>query len=135
MISSFFPHFLKEVKRINSAQTHAFLDGMRGVDSLQHLSPNLLVEGYNPRYDLITDEEIYSLRQDGMDVIPWTVNDEADIKRLVRVGVTGIITDFPQVLNVCAQMMSGKGREISVSSTKGFPSLFATQPSSTGLCS
>ena len=46
----------------------------------------------------LSDEQVHSLRQAGFDVHPWTVNDEADMRRLMRAGVTGIITDFPQRL-------------------------------------
>lgn len=32
-----------------------------------------------------------------MTVNPWTVNKERDIKRLVEMGVDGVITDVPNV--------------------------------------
>ena len=32
-----------------------------------------------------------------MAVNPWTVNKERDIKRLVEMGVDGVITDVPNV--------------------------------------
>ncbi len=33
-----------------------------------------------------------------MTVLPWTVNQRADMQRLLDMGVDGIITDFPDVL-------------------------------------
>jgi glycerophosphoryl diester phosphodiesterase len=33
-----------------------------------------------------------------MRVCPWTVNDEADMRRLIALGVDAIITDVPDVL-------------------------------------
>jgi glycerophosphoryl diester phosphodiesterase len=33
-----------------------------------------------------------------MTVLPWTVNQRADMLRLLDMGVDGIITDFPDVL-------------------------------------
>ena len=33
-----------------------------------------------------------------MRVIPWTVNERADMIRLMDLGVSGIITDYPDVL-------------------------------------
>jgi len=34
----------------------------------------------------------------GLEVIPWTVNDPADMARLIAMGVDGIITDYPDRL-------------------------------------
>jgi glycerophosphoryl diester phosphodiesterase len=31
----------------------------------------------------------------GMKIIPWTVNDTEQMKKLVQLGVDGIITDYP----------------------------------------
>jgi glycerophosphoryl diester phosphodiesterase len=35
----------------------------------------------------------------GLKVLPWTVNDPEEMRRLVRWGVDGIITDYPDRLN------------------------------------
>jgi len=32
-----------------------------------------------------------------MKIIPWTVNDEKQIKKLKKIGVDGIITDYPDL--------------------------------------
>jgi glycerophosphoryl diester phosphodiesterase len=32
-----------------------------------------------------------------MKVIPWTVNDSGEIKKLIAMGVDGIITDYPDL--------------------------------------
>ena len=34
----------------------------------------------------------------GLEVVPWTVNDPADMERLIDWGVDGIITDYPDRL-------------------------------------
>ena len=34
----------------------------------------------------------------GLTVLPWTVNDPADMRRLADMGVDGIITDYPDRL-------------------------------------
>ena len=36
----------------------------------------------------------------GMKFIPWTVNDTEDMRRLIHLGVDGIITDYPDRLAV-----------------------------------
>jgi glycerophosphoryl diester phosphodiesterase len=34
----------------------------------------------------------------GLKVIPWTVNERADMARLIALGVDGLITDYPDRL-------------------------------------
>lgn len=36
----------------------------------------------------------------GMQVIPWTINDEPTMRALMDAGVDGIITDYPDRLRV-----------------------------------
>jgi glycerophosphoryl diester phosphodiesterase len=42
---------------------------------------------------------IRSLRGQGFEVNVYTVNEEATMKSLIEAGVSGIFTDFPQLLN------------------------------------
>ena len=50
---------------------------------------------YSPYFKLITENSVKDLHKKDIMVIPWTVNDEGDFKKLVRWKVDGIITDFP----------------------------------------
>jgi glycerophosphoryl diester phosphodiesterase len=43
-------------------------------------------------------ENLRALRQAGIPVFVWTINDQATMRPLIAAGVTGIITDFPQRL-------------------------------------
>jgi glycerophosphoryl diester phosphodiesterase len=51
---------------------------------------------YSPYFKMISDknavDKIHGL---GMKLVPWTVNDIADMRRLKEWGVDGIITDYP----------------------------------------
>lgn len=53
---------------------------------------------YNPVYHFLTEENLSELRQHHIDICTWTVNEEADMKRLVDAGVYAIITNCPDVL-------------------------------------
>lgn len=53
---------------------------------------------YHPKYMLFDRQEITTLQEAGIAVNIWTVNDKTHMERLVAVGVDGIITDYPQVL-------------------------------------
>jgi glycerophosphoryl diester phosphodiesterase len=55
-------------------------------------------QSYNPGIRLASSRTIRSIREAGLDVFVWTVNKEASMRKLIKAGVSGIITDFPQVL-------------------------------------
>lgn len=50
---------------------------------------------YSPDYKLLTEAVVSELHDKGLLVIPWTVNDAETMRQLVRMGVDGIITDYP----------------------------------------
>ena len=50
---------------------------------------------YSPHYSLVTPLLVQQCRAIGMKLIPWTVNDIAEAKRLKKMGVDGLITDYP----------------------------------------
>lgn len=52
----------------------------------------------HPRHDLIDEKLIEKARELSLKVITWTVNDEVDMKWLMKLGVDGIITDRPGFL-------------------------------------
>ncbi|GAB5523427.1 MAG: glycerophosphodiester phosphodiesterase family protein [Roseivirga sp.] len=50
---------------------------------------------YSPNFRLIDKKDIAYCHEQGMKVVPWTVNTLKDMKQLVKKGVDGIITDYP----------------------------------------
>ena len=48
--------------------------------------------------DLVTPDFVKTAHGLGMEVHVWTINDEAEIERLLDLGVDGIMTDQPAVL-------------------------------------
>ena len=54
---------------------------------------------YSPEHKLVTDELIKKCHGEGIKIIPWTVNDKDTIERLKKMGVDGIITDYPNLFN------------------------------------
>jgi glycerophosphoryl diester phosphodiesterase len=54
---------------------------------------------YSPHFSLLTKDIVISLHQRGMRVIPWTVNDAATMRALIEMGVDGIITDYPDLID------------------------------------
>ena len=51
-----------------------------------------------PQFKLASRELISDVHEEELKVIAWTVNDEPAMKRLLRLGVDGFITDYPAVL-------------------------------------
>jgi glycerophosphoryl diester phosphodiesterase len=54
---------------------------------------------YSPDYSLVNEKLIKKCHQQKMKLIPWTVNDKNEIKKLKAMGVDGIITDYPNLFN------------------------------------
>ncbi len=54
----------------------------------------------------LTPELVAEAHAAGLQVLPWTVNEPADMTRLVGWGVDGIITDYPDRLR---KVMAAKG--------------------------
>ena len=52
-------------------------------------------EVYAPFYPTVFKSTVKKAHQKGMKVVPWTVNSKWWMRRLIRLGVDGIITDYP----------------------------------------
>jgi glycerophosphoryl diester phosphodiesterase len=53
---------------------------------------------YSPYYKLVNKKLMQYAAQTGMQVIPWTINEPADMRKAIEQGVAGIITDYPDIL-------------------------------------
>ena len=53
---------------------------------------------YSPAYLLVTKKTLSFCKKEGIKVIPWTINEASEINRLKKLGVDGIITDFPNMI-------------------------------------
>jgi glycerophosphoryl diester phosphodiesterase len=53
---------------------------------------------YSCYYPLLKDHHLRQLQSQGIRVVPWTVNDINEAERLIKMGVDGIITDYPAKL-------------------------------------
>ncbi len=62
---------------------------------------------YSPYFKLLNKQTIADLQKKKIRVIPWTVNEPEDMRRLKSWGVDGIITDYP---NRAAELRMGLKR-------------------------
>jgi glycerophosphoryl diester phosphodiesterase len=54
---------------------------------------------YSPAYQLVNEDLVKKCHKKDIKVIPWTVNDKAKIDELKKMGVDGIISDYPNLFN------------------------------------
>ncbi|MBT8272599.1 MAG: glycerophosphodiester phosphodiesterase [Bacteroidia bacterium] len=59
---------------------------------------NYKPEIISPYFKLLNEQIVRSLKGDGFKIIPWTVNEDEDLQRMIAFQVDGIITDFPNKL-------------------------------------
>lgn len=102
-LQSFDVRALEEIKKVApEIKTSLLIDDFESLDKLKLLSfkPQII----SPYYKLINFETVKNFQAEGFKVIPWTLNDEQDIKTMIDFKVDGIISDYPniviQLLNV-----------------------------------
>jgi glycerophosphoryl diester phosphodiesterase len=52
---------------------------------------------YSPHYSLVNEAAVQYCHQQKIKIIPWTVNTKEEIDRLKKLGVDGIISDYPDL--------------------------------------
>lgn len=94
-IQSFDARSLRAVHELDPEMTTAWLvadaDGLEA--NLQELG--FLPTIYSPYYKLVTANVVREAHERGLQIIPWTVNEVAQMRALINMGVDGIITDYP----------------------------------------
>jgi glycerophosphoryl diester phosphodiesterase len=99
IIQSFDPRTLQVLHRKYPAvRTALLVEGFSKAPMEEHLralgfTPSI----YSPEFNLVTPELVKACHDKGMKLIPWTVNDAANIARLKGMGVDGIISDYPNL--------------------------------------
>lgn len=79
-----------------------------GLDADDHPSTPALVKAaggqiWSPFWRNVTPELVAETHRLGLQVIPWTVNEPAEMERLIAMGVDGLISDYPDRLRTAMQ--------------------------------
>lgn len=98
IISSFNWDELKEMRRINPNVAIAILIGKNPVDAIP-IAKELNAVAINPYFGELSSEAANEIRDAGFKIYTWTVNEPEDIKAMKKIGVDGIITNFPERVN------------------------------------
>jgi len=89
-----------EFPRSNTVRDLAWTGGISWHDhaSVAHMIKASGGRFWSPNFNHIDASKIKAAQQLGVKVIPWTVNEVADMDRLIGWGVDGIVTDYPDRL-------------------------------------
>jgi glycerophosphoryl diester phosphodiesterase len=98
IIQSFDPRVLNLFQKMSSTLSFAFLTENGGNPLGQMQVLNQLPAIYSPYYETLNKNQIDDLHKLNIKVIPWTVNDHKDMRKLIDMGVDGIITDYPNLI-------------------------------------
>lgn len=52
---------------------------------------------YSPFHELLDQQQIDVAHAKNIKVIPWTINDETTMRKLIGMGIDGFITDYPDI--------------------------------------
>lgn len=79
--------------KINAKPYYTIKDEF-GAEKFQKMLPNLSQPiGFSVKYNLINEKFIKRFKKKSTEIWAWTVNDITESKRLINLGVDGIITD------------------------------------------
>jgi glycerophosphoryl diester phosphodiesterase len=99
-IQSFDPAVMIELNKQAPKVTNAFLvenlDGFEANMAKLDFTPDI----YSPYYKFIDVALVTLVHAKKMKLIPWTVNEVEEMKRLKDLGVDGIITDYPDRISL-----------------------------------
>ncbi len=95
LLSSFNHEYLRRVRAASPAIATAALVVVPAAEPLA-LVRALDAQAYNPGVFAIRPDQIPPLRDAGIDVFVWTVNEESVMRELIAHRASGLFTDFPQ---------------------------------------
>ncbi len=94
-IQSFDPRALEAIHQIDKKITTTLLIENEGSIESNLSKISFKPSIYSPNYLLVDKKVVDYCHAHNIRIIPWTVNDRADMKALIKLGVDGLITDYP----------------------------------------
>ncbi len=95
-LQSFDPRTLAAAHQSDVPVRLALLVGWNGDGFDEQLSEHAFTPDiYSPSAALVDKALVQAVHDRGLQLIPWTVNEPDAMRRLVRLGVDGLITDYP----------------------------------------
>ena len=97
LLTSFQTRFLQRARQLAPELSMGILVFTPDPDPVG-LVRRLQVQAYLPPASATPPLQVAELRASGLDVYPWTVNEEAAMREYIAAGATGILTDVPHRL-------------------------------------
>jgi len=113
VISSFHPEILNRLNEIKCPYNIALIIGRGDLMTkkilnkrkLSELVTTLKIEALHLQGSIISEQLVASLKEMGIKIFAWTVDEPDSMKKLIRLGIDGIITNKPDILyNVCLEL-------------------------------
>lgn len=98
LISSFNPFVVREVRKQAPDLPVGFLRAGDVARWLNLVTIGTDYDAWHPHHEQVTHANVERMKQQGRQVNVWTVNEPEDAIRLAAIGVSGIITDKPDVI-------------------------------------
>lgn len=104
-IQSFDIQSLQETQKINENIKLVYL-----IQNENSIADNIdalgfIPEVYSPYFKLIDQTALKYCQKNNVQLIPWTVNEEEDMKHMISLRVDGIITDYPdRLMDLCERL-------------------------------
>lgn len=95
LFSAFYDSALEEVRRLEPSARVGLLVSRRGCVAVEERARGLGAEAVHPERAVLTEGMLRQLQSAGYRVNVFTVDAEADLRRLVAWGVDGIFTNVP----------------------------------------
>lgn len=94
-VQSFDPRALEAIHQLDKKITTALLVENEGAVETQLSKISFKPSIYSPYYILVDKKVVDYCHAQNIRIIPWTVNEMSDMKNLIKMGVDGLITDYP----------------------------------------
>lgn len=112
IIQSFSPESLLKLNELNPNIPLVQLLWYSSPSSISDLELEMIKQyavGVGPNFSRIDEDYVKNVRENGLQIHPYTINTKEDMRKALEWGVTGVFTNFPDVFNeVLKEFRSGK---------------------------
>jgi glycerophosphoryl diester phosphodiesterase len=99
IVLSFDPGTLESIRKLDGSLMTGLLVEQALLDPVQ-MAVEVGARQLCPRYSMVTRELVESSHRADLHVATWTVNEADDMRAMISAGVDGIMTDFPDRLQI-----------------------------------